>query len=197
MTSENANAIVAGRSCGECTLCCKLLAIAELAKPRNVWCSHCKPGRGCLIYDSRPRDCATFHCGYLIGADLDEEWKPSKCKIVLVPEKGVNRIVAFVDPQRPDMWRREPYYTALKRLSANAAAHRGWVIVRIDRHTHVVFPDRDVDLGDLSDEETVVTGARQTPTGIRLEAYKVRRDDPRALEFARQTQHGAASPGAR
>lgn len=185
VTPENSSPIVPGRACGECTLCCKLLAIAELAKPRNIWCDHCKPRHGCAIYDLRPRSCATFYCGYLLSRDLGEEWKPSRCKIVLLPDKG-NSIVAFVDPQRPDVWRREPYYSTLKRLSVNAAVHKGGVIVRIDRHTHVIFPDRNVDLGEISDEETVVTGARRTPTGLRFEAYKVHRDDPRAIELMRQ-----------
>lgn len=178
--------IVPGRSCGDCTLCCKLLAVAELTKPRDVWCAHCKPGRGCLIYETRPRNCRLFHCGYLKSADLAEEWKPSRSRIVLAPETGVNRIVAFVDPARPDAWTREPYYSGLKKLSAAAAMHDGWMIVRVGRRTHVIFPDRDVDLGELTDDETVITGKRQTPVGIKLEAYKVRRDDPRALALLQQ-----------
>lgn len=156
MSDNRTNPIVPGRSCGDCTLCCKLLAIRELAKPRNVWCKHCKPGRGCLIYDLRPRDCAIFNCGYLISPILGEEWKPSKSKIVLVPETGVNRIVAFVDPQRPDVWKREPYYSTLKKLAANAATHGGWVVVRIERRTYMLYPDRDVDLGEVDDEAAAI-----------------------------------------
>jgi hypothetical protein len=186
MEENAANPIVAGRSCGDCTLCCKLLAVKDLGKPRDVWCTHCKPGRGCLIYASRPRDCTAFNCGYLMSADLGEEWKPNRSKIVLAPEAGVNRIIAFVDPQRADAWKREPYYSGLKKLAAGAAMHGGWVIVRVERHTYVIFPDRDVDLGDVGDDETVITGESRTPMGVRLEAYKVRRDDPRALAAARQ-----------
>jgi hypothetical protein len=32
--------IVEGRGCKDCTLCCKLLGIAELEKPRATWCTH-------------------------------------------------------------------------------------------------------------------------------------------------------------
>jgi hypothetical protein len=192
MAEHGTDAIVAGRACQDCTLCCKLLAVAELAKPPGVWCSHCKPGHGCLIYESRPPNCRVFHCGYLKSADLGEEWKPSRCRIVLAPEAGVNRIVAFVDPARPDAWKREPHYSGLKKLAATAAMHNGWVIVRIARRTHVIFPDRDVDLGDVTDDETVITGKHPTPSGFRLEAYKVRRDDPRALELLRQQGVGEA-----
>ena len=42
------------RTCGDCTLCCKVMAIEELAKPVGTWCPHCKPGRGCRIYPDRP-----------------------------------------------------------------------------------------------------------------------------------------------
>jgi hypothetical protein len=46
-----------GRECGDCSMCCKLLEIADadIAKPRNQWCKHCKPGSGCTIYDTRPQ----------------------------------------------------------------------------------------------------------------------------------------------
>ena len=56
------------RACGDCTLCCKVMAIEELAKPAGQWCRHCKPGRGCLIYDSRPAECSAFDCLWLIDA---------------------------------------------------------------------------------------------------------------------------------
>jgi hypothetical protein len=26
-----------GRQCGDCTLCCKVMAIEQLAKPANAW----------------------------------------------------------------------------------------------------------------------------------------------------------------
>jgi hypothetical protein len=44
------------RSCGDCTLCCKVMAVEALGKPAGSWCSHCKPGRGCLIYETRPEE---------------------------------------------------------------------------------------------------------------------------------------------
>src|SRR5436305_14221849 len=43
------------RSCGDCTLCCKLLSITELEKPIGKWCPHCEIGKGCKIYDCRPQ----------------------------------------------------------------------------------------------------------------------------------------------
>lgn len=46
--------LVAGRSCAGCTLCCKLLAVEALAKPRAKWCPHCDSKQGCTIYETRP-----------------------------------------------------------------------------------------------------------------------------------------------
>jgi hypothetical protein len=47
-------AIVAGRSCAGCTMCCKLLSVEPLNKPRQQWCSHCDIGVGCEIYVTCP-----------------------------------------------------------------------------------------------------------------------------------------------
>ena len=75
--------IVEGRSCKGCTLCCKLLAISELEKPRATWCTHCDVKAGCRIHGSHPVECKDFYCGYLTNSALDERWAPTKSKIVL------------------------------------------------------------------------------------------------------------------
>src|SRR6185436_9852083 len=75
--------IVAGRSCKGCTLCCKVLAISELEKPRAVWCKHCDVKAGCKIHGAHPSECKGFYCGYLTNAALDERWAPVRSKIVL------------------------------------------------------------------------------------------------------------------
>jgi hypothetical protein len=56
----------AGRSCGGCTMCCKVLGITELQKPVGKWCKHCEIGYGCRIYETRPAECRTFHCAWLV-----------------------------------------------------------------------------------------------------------------------------------
>jgi Fe-S-cluster containining protein len=50
------------RACGDCTLCCKFMAIEELEKRAGAWCVHCEPGTGCRIYAQRPGECRTFDC---------------------------------------------------------------------------------------------------------------------------------------
>src|SRR5712671_1135318 len=64
------------RTCGECSLCCKLLPIAVLDKQANLWCQHCKPGNGCSIYNIRPQVCTDYHCGWLLGV-LNDNWYPA------------------------------------------------------------------------------------------------------------------------
>ena len=71
------------RACGDCTLCCEVMAIEALAKPAGRWCRHCQPGRGCAIYAERPAECGDFACLWLVNDLLDERWKPSRSKLVL------------------------------------------------------------------------------------------------------------------
>jgi hypothetical protein len=176
--------IAPGRSCAGCTLCCKIMGIAALEKPPGVWCKHCEPASGCRIYEDRPQECRTFFCGYLINGQLGEEWKPSRSRLVL--ELQGNRIGVHVDPQRPDAWRREPFYSSLKRWAASAVQHRGEVVAYIGKRVHVIFPDRDVDLGIVGDDEIIVTGESVAAGTSRPEAIKINKNDPRAQKILQQ-----------
>jgi hypothetical protein len=176
----NADPVVPGRACHGCTLCCKLMGVAELSKPRDVWCCHCAIGEGCRIYDTRPKSCGDFHCGFLTLATLSEEWRPAKCKIVVAAEADGKRLAAYVDPARPDAWKAEPYYGQLKEWARLAARKRNQVVVCIGLKTVVILPDEDVDLGVIGDDELIVTGEKNTSTGLKLRALKMKRDDPRA-----------------
>jgi len=169
-----------GKQCGSCTLCCKLLGISALGKPMDQWCSHCEIGRGCRIYDKRPQACAEFFCLFLMHGGLGEAWRPSNSKIVLTADADHNSIVANVDPDRPRAWRRDPFYKTLKEWSIAARPQNGRVVVRIGRKMIVIFPDKDVDLGIVADDEVICI--KQTPTdgGIVCDAFKMKRDDPRA-----------------
>jgi MinD superfamily P-loop ATPase len=39
-----------GRSCGSCSMCCYMMGVEALDKPKYRWCQHCKTGKGCSIY---------------------------------------------------------------------------------------------------------------------------------------------------
>ncbi len=166
---------MSARNCDGCTLCCKVLSIAALDKPQGQWCPHCAVGRTCNIYGSRPDECRTFECSYLVDPRLDPAWEPRRSRIVLVCEAGTNRIVAHVDTSRPDAWRRAPYYAQLKAWSRQAVSARGQVVVYVGRRATVILPDRDVDVGVVGDDEVIVTSGRMTPGGLRLDVFKAAR----------------------
>lgn len=60
-----------------------------------------------------------------------------------------------------------------------AAQHHEHVIVCIGKRTFVILPDRDVDLGVVDDDDRIIVGEMHTPFGVKLEAYKMNKDDPR------------------
>src|SRR3984957_9612956 len=111
------------RQCGGCTMCCKDHPIEALDKPMNVWCPHCAPGRGCKIYESRPAECRTFSCGWLIDTTIPEDWKPDRSKLVIVPEPETRNTLVHVDAGTPDAWRREPYHSGLREKAARSEEH--------------------------------------------------------------------------
>jgi hypothetical protein len=111
--------VMAG-TCGTCVACCKVFAIAELAKPVGQWCKHCSIGKGCRIYEKRPEPCVTFKCLWLesqttefpFAADL----RPDKCKVVISPTTNPKVLTAITMTGSPDAWRREPVARILKLL---------------------------------------------------------------------------------
>jgi hypothetical protein len=173
--------IVEGRSCKGCTLCCKLLGIAALAKPRATWCTHCDVKAGCKVHGTHPAECRDFYCGYLTNAALDERWAPTRSKMVLAyDEVHAPRLSVHVDPARPEIWRKEPYYSQIKRWAVAAAQGRGQVIVWQGRSTIAVLPDRDKDLGEVRPDQFIITSARQGPQDTTLDVFVVDGDDPAA-----------------
>ena len=170
--------IILGRSCGSCKLCCKVLSIVELQKPKDQWCRHCEIGRGCKIYEDRPDECRNFYCGYLTSPDLKDHWFPATSKLVVVSELDGARVAIHVDPGRPHAWREEPFYSEIKQLSEFGAEQNHQVVVTIARRAIVIFPDRDVDLGIIADDERIITRRSRSAAGIVLEALKLKADDP-------------------
>lgn len=78
------------RNCGKCTACCKTHGVHETMKMPGVWCQHCTIGKGCQIYDTRPDECKSFQCAWLMGIG-GLHHQPDNTKIV--PEyRGIPRI---------------------------------------------------------------------------------------------------------
>ncbi|MES5484630.1 hypothetical protein QMZ05_17890 [Bradyrhizobium sp. INPA03-11B] len=145
--SGEAAQIAAGRACGKCSLCCKVVRVDKLAKPPGVWCKDCAPGKGgCKIYESRPEECQHFLYMWLYTEELGAEWYPATAKFVVAAEQQGNRIAVSVDPSFPTKWREEPYYSQIKGWAQFGATVNSQVIVNIGKRVIVVLPNKEVDL---------------------------------------------------
>jgi hypothetical protein len=171
--------LVEGRSCDGCTLCCKVMAIAELAKPKGEWCTHCGIGKGCRIYAERPAPCVEFYCMYLINPSLGEHWKPSRAHMVITRDA---RSMVYVrpDPGRPEVWRKEPYYADLKKWSARFARAGIMISVCIGDTMTIVLPDRDIDLGREDPTKQIRLMVQAGPKGPRYDVQVIDAPKPKA-----------------
>lgn len=90
--------VTAGRQCGPCSLCCKVMEVPEIEKRRGAWCLSCRPGTAaaCTVYKTRPRSCSDFRCLWLGGA-FDDEHRPDKTNLVLVPYGDGSTVRAIFD----------------------------------------------------------------------------------------------------
>ena len=133
------------RSCGTCHMCCKVFPIAEIGKEGFSNCVHLKVGEGCTIHASRPQTCRAFFCDWRREASLDDSWKPDVCGFIL-HDPAPYAMLASVDPDRPDSWRQEPYYSQLREWAANLAEGQHLAGVRIGEKTLLLLKDREVEL---------------------------------------------------
>lgn len=169
-----ASPVVPGRECGTCTLCCKVLLIRELAKPMGRWCAHCNPGRGCAIHAARPQECRDFFCLWMVDPRLGPEWKPEKAKFVVTNDRtGINLMIRC-DPGFPQAWRQEPYHAVIRGWARAAQAHRGTVVVTVNRSATVLVADGEYALGAMQEDDRIllnyaggrVVGAKLVKAGV-------------------------------
>jgi hypothetical protein len=77
--------MLAERKCAACTGCCTVLAIEELDKPAGVPCQHLSSdGGGCGIYETRPKACREYDCGWRLGVGTLEQ-RPDRMGVVMSP----------------------------------------------------------------------------------------------------------------
>jgi hypothetical protein len=149
--------VAPGKSCGDCSLCCKLLGVDALEKAPGQWCAHFKRGGGCGIYETRPKPCRVFHCLWMGSERLEDAWRPDRARFLMYPEEERRRLNVIVDPAQPDAWRREPYYSRLKAMSQRSLDGYSLVIC-IGQRRIVLFPDQEADLGVVQAEQKIVAG---------------------------------------
>ena len=184
---ETDRGVVGQRSCVGCTMCCKLLAIAALEKPRLQWCQHCDVGVGCKIYDERPSECRAFECGYVVDEHIGDHWRPAESRMVVSLATDARRMVIYVDPDRPDAWRKEPFYSDIKNWSRAAERNQGQIMVAQGLNMIAVTPDGETDLGPVRDDQLVITRRVRGADGISFQHIVVDQDDP-VLEAIRLLQ---------
>jgi hypothetical protein len=142
------------RRCGDCTLCCRLLPVAELAKPAATRCDH-QNRNGCAVYRKTgfPNSCAVWSCRWLVDSDTAGLRRPDRSHYVvdILPDMTrlrdantgeVTEIVViqvWCDPAFPEAWRDPALLAYLERC----ARERGEaaLLVRYNSHRALgVFP---------------------------------------------------------
>lgn len=140
---------VAQKSCGTCTLCCKLFDVDWLdqPKPAGQWCHHCKPGRGCAIWQNVPAQCASYYCVWRVDPELGPEWKPERARFILTHAHEDAPLAIILDAGAPDAHRREPYWSALLKTARQHLEGRGSTIVIFrGRHRALLMPEGEVEI---------------------------------------------------
>lgn len=167
-------------------MCCKILEIKTINKPKGQWCQYCLNHSSCSIYTTKPTECSAFSCGYLALPDLPPIWHPATSKIVLSVE-GEHSLIAYVDESRPDAWRKEPYISQLRDWSQTALDQGKQVLVSIGSRCIIIFPDSEVDLGQLSQDERIISYESKSAEGPRYHAFKMHKNDPRLSSMIKRS----------
>ncbi|EKF58808.1 hypothetical protein QWE_14617 [Agrobacterium albertimagni AOL15] len=129
-------ALVPGRDCGTCSLCCILPDIAEFDKPANQPCRHCVVGGGCDSYDVRPSTCRDFFCLWRMDATLGPEWEPSVSRMMLYGQGP--QLTVLVEPEAGAIWREERYLGWLEARARALKPQGGYVVVYAGEEVSVV-----------------------------------------------------------
>jgi hypothetical protein len=158
--------LVPGRSCGDCSLCCKLLHVEEFDKPAGKWCEHCAPGRGgCTVHETRPNVCRNFYCSWMTSPGMGPEWRPNQCNMVMYLEGQRDVFGIRVDPGDPTAWRREPHYGQLKNFAAALVERRQQLVVYVGERAFLILPNKDVDLGNVGHGDQIAVKEFRGPNG--------------------------------
>lgn len=157
------------KQCGECSLCCKVMGIPELRKPKDAACVHIIPGKGCEIYERRPPSCRAFACHWILDSAIADAWKPSTCHMVI--EAKQRSMVIHVDPDFAEAWRDEPYFSEIKAMAKAGLAKGAMTLVIEKLRTIVVLPDEEIDLGFLGPGARIAMTPVKTPDGMRWQPH--------------------------
>lgn len=163
------------RSCGTCTLCCKVYRIDDLGKPAGKWCAHCAIGSGCTIYDDRPQQCRAFDCMWLQDETMPPSWKPETSKIVFSIWPSTGFVYGQVDPGTPSAWQKEPYLSGLRNWSEQLLQQRRHLLIFVGSTATLMMPTGPVPIGPMSPQDGFVVRETFTARGKDYIATRVAR----------------------
>jgi hypothetical protein len=150
-------------------MCCKLAPVSALDKPMGKWCTHAVSGRGCAIHDTRPGECRSFHCEWLLNPTLGPEWKPEKAKFVVVGQVNGN-VSVLADSGAPRAWRDERFYPLLKLTAARLFDEGRMLSVHHGKRITIILPEQDLDIGEVPENHNVQLRQTVQNGQVRFEA---------------------------
>jgi hypothetical protein len=163
--AQYVNVAAPGRDCGTCTLCCKVFDVPSLSKPAGKWCTHCAPGKGCGIHQTRPEHCRSFFCMWMTADWLGPEWKPEIAKFVMTIDPISKYMLVQVDPGSPKAWREKPYLEQFRHWARAMVPRDQLVVILNGNRATVVMPDGDTEVGVVGPQDRLGVKMRMTPGG--------------------------------
>jgi hypothetical protein len=102
----------------------------------------------------------------MMDRTLGAHWKPDRAKFAVHPHRNGVNLQVSVDPNFPNAWMKEPYYSELKRWAKDGAERGHFVFVRIGARLVVLLPDGERDVGQVGPDDDVVVSRTFTPAGF-------------------------------
>lgn len=154
------------RQCGQCTLCCKLVPVAEMDKVAGQRCRHQRLSKGCAIYAKRPLVCRMWNCRWLTDDDTADLSRPDHSHVVIdstpdyvtaVGEDGRRQTVPVLqlwcDPRHPEAWRAPAILAYIERRGKEGFG----AIIRFDSNRATcVFPPSLTGTGWVENDAGIV-----------------------------------------
>lgn len=134
-----------GASCGDCNLCCTIMAVdmaplPEPNKPARARCGHmCKAG--CSIYDAKPDSCSAFICFWLASqlfqGGMPLAWRPDKVGAVIDVQ---HKDTVAVKLKHENAWRRPgPLRDMIMKLANEQNALTGLAHIVLEAPSGAMF----------------------------------------------------------
>ena len=153
------------KMCGECNLCCKVYDVEDFEKKAGQHCHNSGREGGCGIWGLHPKSCQDFKCLWLKHDDMSGLWRPDNAGFVMRLEAGGRNVIIDVDPDRPDAWKAEPYYSQIKAWSEIMPRNEGLVLCYAPEGLYVVTPMEDLLLRAPKKGDVLETGMEMSLFG--------------------------------